>query len=170
MTRSPRARLSLVVAAGLLLLLPLTGCAVRPIELQAATAQKLQGEMLDITQAAAAGDFADAQSLLSTMQANLRTATTAGQVSADRAASIQTAINLVSADLTVEIEAAAAQAADEQAAAQQAAAQAAAHAAAQAAAQAALAEEQNAKDTAKNARDAREACRKDKEKDKSQCD
>ncbi|MBG6215376.1 MAG: hypothetical protein LH475_11150 [Cryobacterium sp.] len=149
-----------VTVSGLLLLLPLAGCAAEPVDLHASTAKNLQAAMLDITEAAAAGDFGDAQSLLTHMQANLRTAAAAGQVSAERSASIQSAINLVSADLTVEIDAAAV---------------AAAAAAQEVADAAALAKEQNAEDraddakdaaeeAAQKARDAREECRKDKDR------
>jgi colicin import membrane protein len=146
----------------------LTACAAEPIDLQSATAEQLQAEMLDITEAAAAGDFADAQSLLADMQANLRTATAARQVSAERSASIQSGINLVNADLTEEIEAAAQQAADAAALAEE---QNAKEADADAdpgddngAAESEKAIKEAAKEAAKQAREAREECRKDKDK------
>ena len=177
MNRRIRNRLTVAVAAGLLLLLPLAGCAAEPVQLEASTAQNLQAAMLDVTEAAAAGDFTDAQSLLTDMQADLHAAAAAGQVSAERSSSIQTAINLVSNDLTVEIEAAAL------------AAEAAAAAAAKAAA---LAEQQTAenaeeaaedskeaadnaresqKEAAEDAKKAREECLKESDKDSAaQCD
>ena len=180
MNRRIRNRLTVAVAAGLLLLLPLAGCAAEQVQLEASTAQNLQAAMLDVTEAAAAGDFTDAQSLLTDMQATLHAAAAAGQVSAERSSSIQTAIDLVSADLTVEIEAAAV------------AAEAAAAAAAAAAKAAALAEQQNAenaeeaaedskeeadnareaeKEAAEDARKAREECLKDNDRDSAaQCD
>ncbi|TFD08839.1 MULTISPECIES: mucin-associated surface protein [unclassified Cryobacterium] len=145
-----RKRLTLALVSGLLLLLPLAGCAAEPVELQAATAENLQSAMLGITEAAAGGDFTEAQSLLTAMQGNLRTAAAAGQVSAERSASIQTAINRVSTDLTVEIEAAAI----------------AAEAAAEAAA---LAEEQNAKDAAEDARDAEKKAAEDAKDAREEC-
>ncbi|MDJ0376561.1 mucin-associated surface protein [Cryobacterium sp. PH31-L1] len=147
-------RLTLALVSGLLLLLPLAGCAAEPVELQATTAENLQSAMLGITEAAADGNFTEAQSLLTAMQGNLRTAAAGGQVSAARSESIQTAINLVSADLTVEIEAAAV-------------------AAEAAAAAAALAEKQDAenakdaKDAAENAKDAREECQDGKDRVKA---
>lgn len=168
-----RKRLTLTVAAGLLLLLPLTGCTADRVDLHAATAEILQAEILKITEASAAGDFASAQSLLTAMQANLRTAAAAGQVGAERSAAIQSAINLVQGDLTVEIDAAIV------------AAEAAAQAAEEAAA---LAEQQNdedaqkraeqakkdaedareaAKDAEEDAREAREDCLDDKDKVKA---
>ena len=74
-----RKRFTLYLASGLLLLLPLAGCTAEPVELQASTAENLQSAMVDITEAAAAGDFTEAQSLLTAMQGNLRTAAAAGQ-------------------------------------------------------------------------------------------
>jgi colicin import membrane protein len=165
--RRIRNRLTVAVAAGLILVLPLAGCAAEPVQLEASTAQNLQAAMLDITEAAAAGDFTDAQSLLTTMQADLHAAAAAGQVSAERSSSIQSAINLVSDDLTVEIEAAAV------------AAEAAAAAAAKAAA---LAEQQNAehaenaeeaaedsKEAADNAREAEKKAAEDAKKAREEC-
>jgi len=164
-----RSRLPRTLAAGLLLLLllPLTACAAEPIDLQSATAEHLQAEMLDITEAAAAGDFADAQSLLTDMQANLRTATAARQVSAERSASIQSGINLVNADLTEEIEAAAQQAADAAALAEEQNSKDAGHGDDNGAAESEKAIKEAAKEAAKQAREAREECRKVTDKDKS---
>ena len=147
-----RSPLSLAVAA--LLLLPLAGCTAAPVDLHATTAEQLQTEILAISEASAAGDFADAQSLLTAMQANLRTAAASGQVSAERSASIQSAINLVQGDLTVEIDAAVV------------AAEAAAQAEAQAAAEAAAAAErdnEDAKDRAEQAKDDAENAKKNRE-------
>ena len=140
-------RLTLVLAVGLLL--PLSGCTADPVDLQAATAENLQTELLAITEASAAGDFSNAQSLLTAMQANLRTAAAAGQVSAERSASIQSAINLVRGDLTVEIDAAVV------------AAEAAARAAAEAAA--AQQNDEDAKDRADQAKEDAENAKKDAE-------
>ncbi|SEN34278.1 hypothetical protein E3O25_06720 [Cryobacterium sp. TMT1-3] len=135
-----RHRLTLAaVAVGFLL--TLAGCTANPVDLQAATAENLQGEILQITEAAAAADFTTAQSRLEAMQANLRTAAAAGEVSTERSAAIQAAINLVRDDLTVEIDAAVV------------AAEAAAQAAAAAAA---LAEKQHDEDAQKNAEQAQE--------------
>lgn len=162
----------MIAAVAVGFLLPLAGCAADPVDLPAGTAESLQSEILEISEAAAAGDFASAQSLLTAMQSNLRTAAAAGQVSAERSAAIQSAINLVRGDLTVEIDAAVV------------AAEAAAQAAAAAAA---LAEKQNdeaakksaeqakkdaedaseaAKDAAEDAKEAREDCLEDKDKDR----
>ena len=142
-----RYRLTLSVAA--LLLLPLTGCTAPPIDLPAATAKQLQGEILAISEASAAGDFANAQSLLTAMQDNLRTAAASGQVSSERSASIQSAINLVRGDLTAEIDAAVV------------AAEAAARAAAEAAAAAARQNDEEAKNRAEQDRKDAENARED---------
>ena len=164
-----RHRLTLAVAT--LLLLPLTGCAATPVDLPAATAEQLQTEILAISEASAAGDFANAQSLLTAMQANLRTAAASGQVGSERSASIQSAINLVRDDLTVQIDAAVVAAE----AAAQAAAEAAAEAAqrndedakerAEQAKEAAENAQEDAKDAAEEAKEAREECLKDKRVD-----
>ena len=166
-----RQRLALTLALGLLL--PLSGCTADPVDLQAATAKNLQTEILAITEAAAAGDFSNAQSLLTAMQANLRTATASGQVSAERSASIQSAINLVRDDLTVEIdaavvaaEAAAQEAADAAAAAQQQNDEDAQNRAEQAKEDAENARE-DAKEAAEDAKETREDCLEDKDKVKA---
>ncbi len=143
------------MAVATLLLLPLAGCTAAPVDLHAATAEQLQTEILAISEASAAGDFADAQSLLTAMQANLRTAAASGQVSAERSASIQSAINLVQGDLTVEIDAAVVAA--------EAAAQAEAQAAAEAAAAAAERNNEDAKDRAEQAKDDAENAKKNRE-------
>ena len=157
-----RHRLTLAVAT--LLLLPLTGCTATAVDLPAVTAEQLQTEILAISEASAAGDFANAQSLLTAMQANLRTAAASGQVGSERSASIQSAINLVRDDLTVQIDAAVVAA--------EAAAQAAAEAAqqndedaknrAEQAKEDAENAQENAKDAAEEAKEAREDCLKDK--------
>ena len=143
--RSIRRRIATALAAALLLL-PLTGCTAA-VDLQATTAEHLQTEILAITEASATGDFASAQALLTAMQANLRTAAASGQVSDERSATIQDAINLVRADLTVEIDAAVV------------AAEAAAQAAAQAAAAAEQQNDENTKDRAEDAQEAAEDAR-----------
>ena len=147
-----RKRWTLVLTVGLLL--PLSGCAADPVDLQAATAANLQTEILAITEASAAGDFNNAQSLLTALQANLRTAAASGQVSTERSASIQSAINSVRGDLTVEIDAAVV------------AAEAAAQAAAEAAAAAQQQNDENAKDRAEQAKENAEDAKKDAEKAK----
>ena len=144
-----RKRLTLAVAA--VLLLPVTGCTAAPVDLQAVAAENLQSEILAISEASASGDFANAQSLLTALQSNLRTAAAAGQVSAERSASIQSAINLVREDLTVEIDAAVV------------AAEAAAQAAAEAAAAAQKQNDEDAKDRAEQAEKDAENARKNAE-------
>ncbi|MDJ0339433.1 mucin-associated surface protein [Cryobacterium sp. PH31-O1] len=165
-----RHRLTLVAAVAVGLLLPLAGCAADPVDLQASTAESLQGEILQISEAAAAGDFASAQTLLTAMQENLQTATASGQVNAERSASIQSAINSVRDDLTVEIDAAVVAAAAAALAAEEAAALAAkqndedAQKNAEQAKEDAEKAREAAKDAAEDAKEAREDCPKDKDK------
>lgn len=99
-------RLTARVAGLLLVAAALTACAGPAPELAPPTAEKLQSGVLEVSTAAAAGDFTGAQSALTAVQADLLTAAAAGQVSAARSAAIQSAINLVTADLADAIEAA----------------------------------------------------------------
>ncbi|TFC94625.1 MULTISPECIES: hypothetical protein [Cryobacterium] len=101
----PRARLSIALAAVVLVASALTGCSGPPPDLQETTAAQLQSGVQTLTTAAAAGDFEAAQASLEAVQADLLTAAAADQVSAARAAKIQSALNLVSADLASAIEA-----------------------------------------------------------------
>ncbi|TFC81238.1 hypothetical protein E3T23_07100 [Cryobacterium cheniae] len=101
----PRARLTIAVAAVVLVASALTGCSNTPPDLQQSTATQLQTGVQNVTAAAAAGDFAAAHDALEAVQADLLTAAAADQVSAARAAEIQSALNLVSADLVSAIEA-----------------------------------------------------------------
>ena len=101
----PRDRLTLALAAVTLVASTLTGCGSTPPDLQQSTATQLQAGVQDVTVAAAAGDFDAAQVSLEAVQADLLTAAAADEVSAARAADIQSALNLVFADLTAAIEA-----------------------------------------------------------------
>ena len=101
----PRARLTVALAAVVFVASALAGCGGTPPDLQQGTATQLQTGVQTVTAAAAAGDFEAAQASLEAVQADLLTAAAADQVSAARAADIQSALNLVSADLTSAIEA-----------------------------------------------------------------
>lgn len=101
----PRARLTIALSAVVLVASALTGCASTPPDLQPGTATQLQAGVQSVTAAAAAGDFEAAQASLEAVQSDLLTAAAADQVSAARAADIQSALNLVSADLISAIEA-----------------------------------------------------------------
>jgi uncharacterized low-complexity protein len=92
-----------LVVTAFLLLGALTGCAGDRADLASSTANRLQSEVLEVSTKAASGDFPGAQSSLSALQADLLTAAAAGQVTAERSAKIQSAINLVSADLAAAI-------------------------------------------------------------------
>jgi hypothetical protein len=100
----PLPRLSIAVAAVLLLASTMTGCSNTAPELQQATATQLEAGVLKVTVAAAAGEFTDAQTALDAVQADLLAAAAADRVSAARSAQIQSAINLVTADLTAAID------------------------------------------------------------------
>lgn len=94
-----RSRLA-VAAAGILLAVgALSGCASTPPDLHAATAAKLQLGVLDVTNSAKAGEYADAQAKLAALQADLLAAAATQRVSAARVAVIQEAINAVGGDL-----------------------------------------------------------------------
>lgn len=149
-----RARFALTLATLSLSALALSGCAGTPVALEQPAAEQLQSGIVEVTSSAASGDFDAAQAQLSTVQNQLRTIAAAGQVTAERASEIQSAISLVAADLTEAIDAAAAQAA--------AAADAQAAIDAEAAAEKAI---EDAKAAAQAAADAADAAKKDHGKD-----
>lgn len=103
---SLRSRVTVAAAALALVTATLSGCSGAPADLQQTTAAQLQSGVHDVTAAAAAGDYPSARSALDVLQAELLAAAAAGQVTATRSAEIQSAINLVTADLTSAIEAA----------------------------------------------------------------
>lgn len=92
--------------AAVILALSLSGCAAAPPALDQPTAERLQNGVRSVTTAVSAGDYADAQSALDALQADLLAAASAGAVTGERSARIQTAINQVGADLAAAIEAA----------------------------------------------------------------
>lgn len=98
-----RSRFMLMAAGLLLAVAALTGCSGAQVDLQESTAGLLQSGVLEVTTAAAAGDYETAQLALNALQAHVLTAAAAGQVAAARSAEIQSAINLVQADLAAAI-------------------------------------------------------------------
>ena len=95
---------SVALAATLLIAAAaLTGCSDSSPDLKPAAASQLQDGVLAVSTAAAAGDFAKAQTALAVVQADVLAATKAGDVTADRSAEIQAAIKLVSSDLAAAI-------------------------------------------------------------------
>jgi hypothetical protein len=103
---------ALVLATALLA----TGCGSRP-ELDTQRAHTLQQSVLGVTQAAADGRWADAQTLLETTRTQLDAGADAGEVSTTRYRRIDSALDAVQSELAAEQErAAAAQAATDQAA------------------------------------------------------
>ncbi|TFD74252.1 hypothetical protein E3T54_15890 [Cryobacterium sp. Sr8] len=99
--RAPRAALAAVILA-----VALSGCASDPSALEQPTAERLQTGVRAVATSAAAGDYTSAQSALGALQADLLAASAAGEVTGERSARIQSAINLVGADLNAAIEAA----------------------------------------------------------------
>jgi len=87
----------LVIAA--LLVVALSGCASEVADLEATTATELQTAVVAVAEPAAEGDFATSLAQLDDVQKRLETAIADGAVSAGRAASIQSAIDAVRADL-----------------------------------------------------------------------
>ncbi|POH64743.1 MULTISPECIES: hypothetical protein [Cryobacterium] len=102
-TRTIRTRLVLTVAGLGLAGSLLTGCAGTTAALDPAAAADLQDGVLKVTSAAAAGDFLTAQTELGSVQTALTAASAEDAVTAARAAEIQTAIDLVGADLAASI-------------------------------------------------------------------
>ncbi|TFD43295.1 hypothetical protein E3T33_10755 [Cryobacterium sp. TMT1-2-1] len=95
---------SVALAATLLIAaVALTGCSDSSPDLKPGAASQLQDGVLSVSTAAAAGDFAAAQTALAVVQADVLAATKAGDVTADRSAEIQAAIKLVSSDLAAAI-------------------------------------------------------------------
>ena len=94
--RSTFARTALAVV---ILSVALSGCASAPDALGQATADRLRAGVGSVTAAASAGDFEGAQAALESLQADLLAAASAGDVTGSRSAEIQSAINLVGADL-----------------------------------------------------------------------
>ena len=103
----------------------LAGCGPADTGLQRGAAGQLQQRVLSVTQAAAANDPAAALQALDSLEGDVASATSNGQVSEDRRRTIMTSIAAVRADLAAAVQAAEAAAA---AAAQEAEAAAAAEA------------------------------------------
>jgi len=82
----------------LVMTLALAGCATST-ELAPSTAEGLQASVVEVSTLAADGDVTGALARLDALQAELDSAVAAGDVSAERVATIQQAIDLVRADL-----------------------------------------------------------------------
>lgn len=98
--------LSRAAIVGVVLAVALSGCAGAPTSRENAAAKRLRAGVQGVSASAAAGDFSSAQSALDALEADLLTATAAGDVTGIRSAQIQSAINLVGTDLDAAIEAA----------------------------------------------------------------
>jgi ribosomal protein S20 len=93
------ARLAAFAAAVALTAGALAGCAVTPGDISSGTAAELQTTVVAIAESAAAGDPAGALAQLDALQQQLDAAVADGSVSAERAAAIQSRMDLVRADL-----------------------------------------------------------------------
>lgn len=93
------ARLAAFAAAVALTAGGVAGCAVTPGDISSGTAGELQTTVVAIAESAAAGDAAGALAQLDALQQQLDAAVANGSVSAERAAAIQSRIDLVRADL-----------------------------------------------------------------------
>lgn len=91
-------RLSSVIAS-VALAAVLAGCAGTPPTLSSQTSTALQSGVVAVAESAAAGDQTSALARLDELQQTLDAALAAGDVTAERAAAIQAAIDAVRADL-----------------------------------------------------------------------
>jgi len=126
--RCGRRRLAALTAIACLLTGVLTGCGETAPELSSAAAARLQADVLAVSEASATGDLEAARAALATLTSHVEAARGTGELSPGRQELIEASVVLVSADLTVLEQKAAAtsQAAAEAAALEAAAMQAAA--------------------------------------------
>ena len=87
------------LAPALAFMLVFSGCAQSDTDLNAESAAQLQSLVVSVAETAATGDYAAAMSELDALQAALDAARDQGEVSDERAATIQAAIDVVRADL-----------------------------------------------------------------------
>lgn len=102
--RNPWNRGLRLLAAPVVVVALLSGCAGPAADLDASTGRDLQSRVLVVANAAADGDTAGALAALDALEAQLAAAEAAGTVSATRAADIRAAIALVRADLSPTVE------------------------------------------------------------------
>jgi hypothetical protein len=94
------------IAPALALVLVFSGCAQADTDLAGESATQLQSHVVSVAETAATGDYAAAMVELDALQAALDTAREQGDVSDERAATIQAAIDAVRADLVQAVESA----------------------------------------------------------------
>lgn len=104
MSRSVPIR-STLAAAALAFTLAVTGCAAQAGDYDLDIADSLQAEVLEVSQLAAATDFAGAMLTLTELEAQLKDARARGLLTEQRYESILAAIALVRADLQAAIDA-----------------------------------------------------------------
>ena len=104
MTRALPLR-SALAAAVLAFTLAVTGCAAQQSDYGTDIADRLQGEVLEVSQLSATADFAGAMLALTELEVELKDARARGQLTEERYESILAATALVRADLQAEIDA-----------------------------------------------------------------
>jgi len=94
---------SAVLAAGLAVAVVLSGCASPADDYGQGTAERLQAAVLQVTDAAASGDFTEALTSVAELEVTLADARARGDVTEERFESISAAIALVRTDLEAAI-------------------------------------------------------------------
>ena len=97
-------RLSAFAAAVALTAGVLAGCAATPGDIADDASAQLQATVVSVAETAAAGDAAGALAQLDVLQQQLDAAVAAGSVTSERAAAIQSRIDVVRADLQPAVE------------------------------------------------------------------
>lgn len=92
-------RATLLTASVLAIALTVAGCASTQTGISDQLSRTWQAQIADVAEGAAAGDAPAALTQLNALQADIRQAAQAGEITDARAAAIQTAIDLVRADL-----------------------------------------------------------------------
>ena len=90
---------SLLATVALTVAVTLSGCAAASDEIAAGTSELMQSTIVTAAGQAASGDSTNALATLDTLQAQLQDALAAGDITAERAATVQQSIDLVRADL-----------------------------------------------------------------------
>lgn len=90
---------SLLATVAVTVSVALSGCAGAPEEIAAGTSELMQSTIVTAAGQAASGDTVSALATLDSLQAQLQKAVTSGDITSERAESVQQSIDLVRADL-----------------------------------------------------------------------
>ena len=96
---------NVLAAAVLAVTLALTGCAAQEPDYDPKVADRLQAEVLEVSQLSAAADYSAAMLALAELEVELKDALARGAITAERYESVMAALNLVRADLQAAIDA-----------------------------------------------------------------